>query len=46
MTQLTEKEHKAQMTDMASFDEQMPSISNFWKIQRPNVLYALVCSTI
>lgn len=26
MTQLSDKEHKAQMEDMASFDEQMPCV--------------------
>ena len=30
MTQLSDKEHKAQMEDMASFDEQMPCIGIFW----------------
>lgn len=30
MTQLSEKEHKAQMEDMKSFDEQMPSVGIFW----------------
>ena len=30
MTQLTEKEHNAQMADMKSFDEQMPCIGIFW----------------
>ena len=30
MTQLSDKEHKAQMADMASFDEQMPCIGIFW----------------
>ena len=30
MTQLNDKEHKAQMEDMATFDEQMPSVGIFW----------------
>lgn len=30
MTQLSEKDHKAQMADMKSFDEQMPSVGIFW----------------
>ena len=30
MTQLSDKEHNAQMADMASFDEQMPCIGIFW----------------
>lgn len=30
MTQLNDKDHKAQMADMKSFDEQMPCIGIFW----------------
>ena len=30
MTNLTEEQHKAQMEDMKSFDEQMPSVGIFW----------------
>ena len=30
MTQLSEKDHKAQMDDMKSFDEQMPCVGIFW----------------
>ena len=30
MTQLSDKEHKAQMEDMKSFDEQMPCVGIFW----------------
>ncbi len=30
MTQLSDKDHAAQMADMASFDEQMPCIGIFW----------------
>ena len=30
MTQLSDQDHKAQMADMASFDEQMPCIGIFW----------------
>ncbi len=30
MTQLSDKDHKAQMADMKSFDEQMPCVGIFW----------------
>jgi len=30
MTQLSDKDHKAQMEDMKSFDEQMPCVGIFW----------------
>ena len=30
MTSLTDKERKAQMADMKSFDEQMPCVGIFW----------------
>ena len=30
MTQLSEKDHKALMSDMKSFDEQLPCIGIFW----------------
>ena len=30
MTQLTDEEHKKQMADMKTFDEQMPCIGIFW----------------
>ena len=30
MTHLSEKEHNAQMADMKSFDEPMPSVGIFW----------------
>ena len=30
MTQLSEKDHAAQMADMKSFDEQMPCVGIFW----------------
>jgi len=30
MTQLSDKDRKAQMADMASFDEQMPCVGIFW----------------
>ena len=30
MTQLTDKERKAQIADMKSFDEQMPCVGIFW----------------
>ena len=30
MTQLNEKDHAAQMADMKSFDEPMPSVGIFW----------------
>ena len=30
MTQLSDKDHKAQMDDMRQFDEQMPCVGIFW----------------
>lgn len=30
MTHLSDKDHKAQMEDMACFDEQMPCVGIFW----------------
>ena len=30
MTNLTEEQHKVQMDDMRSFDEQMPCVGIFW----------------
>lgn len=30
MTQLNDKEHKAQMEDMRKYDEEMPSVGIFW----------------
>jgi hypothetical protein len=30
MTQLTESEHQAQMSDIAQFDKQMPYVGTFW----------------
>ena len=30
MTRLNDKDHDAQMKDMASFDQQMPSVGIFW----------------
>lgn len=30
MTQLSDKDHQAQMADMKSFDEQMPCVGIFW----------------
>ena len=38
MTQLTEKQHQAQMADMKSFDEQMPCVGIFWSDQEEHNL--------
>ena len=39
MTQLTESEHKAQMADMAQFDEQMPCVGIFWYDKEEHNIY-------
>ena len=39
MTQLTDKDHKAQMEDMKSFDEQMPCVGIFWYDPEDNTLF-------
>lgn len=41
MTQLSEKEHKAQMEDMKSFDEQMPCVGIFWYDPEDNTLFGV-----
>ena len=41
MTQLNDKEHAAQMADMASFDEEMPSIGIFWYDPQDNTLFGV-----
>ena len=41
MTQLNDKEHKAQMEDMASFDEQMPCVGIFWYDPEDNTLFGV-----
>ena len=39
MTQLSDKDHKAQMEDMKSFDEQMPCVGIFWYDPEDNTLF-------
>ena len=41
MTQLSDKDHKAQMADMASFDEQMPCIGIFWYDPKDHSLFGV-----
>ncbi len=41
MTHLTEKEHNAQMADMKSFDEQMPSVGIFWYDPQDHTLFGV-----
>ena len=41
MTQLTDKEHKAQMADMRSFDEQMPCVGIFWYDPEDHALFGV-----
>ena len=41
MTQLSDKEHKAQMEDMKSFDEQMPCVGIFWYDPEDNTLFGV-----
>ena len=41
MTQLNDKDHKAQMEDMASFDEQMPCVGIFWYDPEDNTLFGV-----
>lgn len=41
MTQLSDKEHDAQMADMASFDEQMPSVGIFWYDPEDHTLFGV-----
>lgn len=41
MTQLSEKEHNAQMEDMKSFDEQMPSVGIFWYDPEDHTLFGV-----
>ena len=41
MTQLDEKDHKAQMEDMRSFDEQMPSVGIFWYDPEDHTLFGV-----
>ena len=41
MTQLSDKEHNAQMADMASFDEQMPCVGFFWYDPEDNTLFGV-----
>jgi hypothetical protein len=39
MTQLSDKDHKAQMADMKTFDEQMPCVGVFWYDPDKHVLF-------
>ena len=41
MTQLSEKDHKAQMLDMKSFDESMPCIGIFWYDPEDHVFFGV-----
>lgn len=41
MTQLNDKEHNAQMADMASFDEQMPCVGIFWYDPEDHTLFGV-----
>ena len=41
MTQLSDKDHKAQMEDMKSFDEQMPCVGIFWYDPQYNTLFGV-----
>ena len=41
MTQLDEKDHKAQMEDMRSFDEQMPCVGIFWYDPKDHALFGV-----
>ena len=41
MTQLSDKEHNAQMADMKSFDEQMPCVGIFWYDPKDNTLFGV-----
>lgn len=41
MTTLDKEQHKAQMDDMASFDEQMPSVGIFWYDPQDHALFGV-----
>ena len=41
MTQLSDKEHKVQMEDMRSFDEQMPCVGIFWYDPQDHTLFGV-----
>ena len=41
MTQLNDKDHAAQMADMKSFDEEMPSIGIFWYDPKDHSLFGV-----
>lgn len=41
MTQLSEKEHNAQIEDMKSFDEQMPNVGIFWYEPEDHTLFGV-----
>ena len=41
MTQLSDKDHQAQMADMKAFDEEMPSIGIFWYDPKDHSLFGV-----
>ena len=41
MTQLSDIDHKAQMEDMSSFDEQMPCVGIFWYDPEDKALFGV-----
>ena len=41
MTQLNDKDRAAQMADMKSFDEEMPSIGIFWYDPNDHILFGV-----
>ena len=41
MTQLSDKDHQAQMADMKAFDEEMPSIGIFWYDPKDHCLFGV-----
>ena len=41
MTQLNDKDHAAQMADMKSFDEPMPSVGIFWYDPEDHTLFGV-----
>ena len=41
MTQLSDKQHNEQMSDMASFDEQMPCVGIFWYDLKDHTLFGV-----
>ena len=41
MTQLSDKDHQAQLADMKAFDEEMPSIGIFWYDPKDHSLFGV-----